>query len=149
MADVAGVQHEGGGDWQRVDFVHRGLKCAYNVRIRSLIEPHVAVADLNETEFALIFRAPERRETAQAVGVEYAAFDDAKGARPSPRHTLQETPAVDSIVVVIMQNFVVDVGLHTVVAILFIHLRAPWVQLGCPSALLTARRRVYSTKKSP
>src|SRR5271165_2233656 len=144
MADVTGVQHEGGRDWQRIDFVHRRLQGAHHVRVRRLVEPHVAVADLDETEFAFIFMAPHKGETAQAVGAEYAAFDHAKGARPRPRHTLQETSAVNSVMVVVVQNFVADFGFQTCLAILFIHLRAPWVQLGCPSALLTAKRRVYS-----
>src|SRR5208337_380622 len=133
MADVTGVQHEGGRDWQRIDFVHRRLQCAHHVRVRRLVEPHVAVADLDETEFAFIFMAPHKGETAQAVGAEYAAFDHAKGARPRPRHTLQETSAVNSVMVVVMQKLVVDSRLNTLVAILFIHCALLGYSLGCPS----------------
>ncbi len=119
MADVAGVQDEGGRDRQRIDFVYGGLQGADNVRIRRFVEPHVAVADLDEAEVALVFMAAERK-AAQAVGVEHAAFDYAKGASSRPCHALQETSAIDSVMVVVMQKFVADFGLRAFGTILFL-----------------------------
>ena len=142
MADVAGVQHERRSDRQRIDLVDRGLQGRDHVRIRRLVESHVAVADLHETEFALVFMAAER-ETAQAVGIEHAALDHAKGARAGPRHALQESSAVNSVVVVVMQISSLSVG--RTLSKRFLSVIVPMqMSSECPSRLLTDQGHVYS-----
>src|SRR5208283_956869 len=102
MADVASVQYESWWDWQGIDLVHRGLQCTHNVRIRCLVEPHVAITDLDEAKFSLGCMFPELGKATQAVRTEHPAFDHAKGARPRPRHALQEAAAINSVMVVVV-----------------------------------------------
>ncbi len=53
MRDVSRMKHELGSHRQRINLVDRRLQSRCDIRIRRLVEPHVAVADLNKTEIAL------------------------------------------------------------------------------------------------
>ena len=41
-----------GGVGRAINFVHRRLQCRRDIRIRGFVESHVAVADLDEAQFA-------------------------------------------------------------------------------------------------
>src|SRR6266851_6198201 len=100
MADVSGVEHELGNDRQGVNLVHGGLEGGNHVRIRRFVEPHVAVADLDEAQ--LTTGVPLHGERiAETVRLQNAALDHAQSSGASPRHALQKAPAVNSIVVLI------------------------------------------------
>src|SRR5205807_8750711 len=72
MRDVAGVDHEG---WLRrhcLDLADGLFERAIDVRVRGLVEPHVAVADLQEGERAYALR---HRLVHKPKGARYAARD--------------------------------------------------------------------------
>src|ERR1039457_2175642 len=52
MTDIARVNDELRRMWKPVDLVHRCLERCGNVRIRGFVESDMAVADLNEIQFA-------------------------------------------------------------------------------------------------
>jgi hypothetical protein len=62
---------------------------------------------------------------AQAVGAEHAAFHDAKRTRACPGHALQESPKVNSIMVMVVQDLVCDFDLAGFVMFLFAHCVGP------------------------
>src|SRR5262245_23661927 len=68
VADVAGVQQELWRRRERIDLVHRSLQRARYVRIRRLVESHVAIADLREAQLAFHLRGIKLRNSAQAIG---------------------------------------------------------------------------------
>src|SRR5262249_52226393 len=77
-----------------------------NVRVRSFIKAHVAVADLCEAQLARRLRRSNFRKRAHAVGIQNTTFNYAKGASAGPGHTLQEAAAVHAVGVLVMQNLV-------------------------------------------
>src|SRR5215469_10097233 len=66
----------------------------------------MAVADLHEAQLAHHVRRADLRNSAQAVRVQYPAFHHTKGSRPCPGHALQESPPVNSVVVVVVQELI-------------------------------------------
>jgi hypothetical protein len=66
----------------------------------------VAVADLHEAQLTRPYFASHLRHLAHAVGLQDSTLHDAESTSSSPRHTLQESTPVDTIVVVIMQQFI-------------------------------------------
>ena len=106
MADVSGMKNEIRRRGQCVDLGDSGLQSAGYICIGGLVETHVAVTDLDEAEFSLGILAANLGKTAEAVGLQDPAFHHAKGAGAGPGHALQETSAVNSIMVVVMQEFV-------------------------------------------
>src|ERR1039457_679026 len=142
MTDVSGVQDESGRYWQSVDFVDRGLQRANDVGVRCFVETHMAIADLNETEFSLEFMTAHSGNPPQAIGVQHSAFDHAQGTRARPCHTLQEAPAVDSVAVRFVESLFLRFNLHWLLL-----LRSFAVRFEFPSLWLTARRHVNSSKR--
>ena len=59
-----------------------------------------------------MFARVHLRKTAHAVRLQNAALHHAERARPRPGHALQKAAAIDSIVVVIVQDFVFHVASH-------------------------------------
>ncbi len=107
VADVSGVEHELGSNRQRVDLVHGGLERGRHVRIRRLVEPHVAVADLDEAQVT-VGMALQVERIAQTVGLQDPTLNHAQSSGASPRHALQKAPAVNSVLVdsvVILVNY--------------------------------------------
>src|SRR5947207_185208 len=106
MADVSGMKNEIRRRGQCVDLGDSGLQGAGYICIGGLVETHVAVTDLDEAKFSLGILACDLGKTAEAVGLQDPAFHHAKGAGTGPRHTFQETSPVNSVMVVVMQEFV-------------------------------------------
>src|SRR4029077_10245895 len=80
-----------------------------------LVEAHVAIADLREAKLACRRCAGAQiGKAAQAIGVQYSALHQAEGAGPRPRHALQKSAAIDSILVVIVQNLILVFCRHLV-----------------------------------
>ena len=105
VADVAGVQNECRRHGQRVDLADRGFQGRNHVGVRGLVESHVAVADLDETEFALRGLC-DVGGIVESVGLQHSTFEHAEGSGAGPRHAFQESSAVDSVVVVVERNCV-------------------------------------------
>ena len=134
MTDVSGVQDERGRHRQRVDLVHGGLQRANHVGVRGFVETHMAIADLNETEFSLEFMTAHSGDSSQAIGVQHSAFDHAQGARARPCHALQEAPAVDAVVVRFVASLFLRFNLHWLFLLRFrcgCTLRMPVVIANC------------------
>src|ERR1700678_1651691 len=112
MADIARVQQEFGRRRQSIDFVHSRPERAGNVRIRRLVESHMAVADLHETQLSSHLLRVKFTATAHAERLQYAALHHAQCARSGPGHTFEKTPPVDSVVVVIVYNFLTRLAVH-------------------------------------
>src|SRR5579864_2030019 len=107
MAQIAGVNHEIGSLGQSVDLVDRYLQGRSNIRICRLIETNVAIADLNEGE------VPAHRFLLRAFG-EHLRYGDSSAqgpnqARSRPRHTLQKTAAVNSVIVEIVRSLIDEI----------------------------------------
>src|SRR5258708_25082733 len=100
VAQIACVNNEVGLLWQGVDLIDRRLERTGDVGIRGLVEAHVAVADLDEVEF------PLRRNhlLADSLRRQYAAANGPDDAGSSPSHTFQETAAVNTVVVVVVND---------------------------------------------
>src|SRR5262249_37302913 len=83
--------------------VDRRLERADDIGVRGLVEPHVAVADLRETQRA---RRPggEPRWLAEAVRLEDPAFDQEERARPSPCHALEKPAPIDAVIVFVVEH---------------------------------------------
>src|SRR5205823_3234738 len=101
MRNVAGVQNETWLRWQRVDLVDGGFQRACHIGVGRLVEAHVAVTYLNKAELTLRFFSSETGKPTQAVRLEYAALYHAKGPCAHPGHALQETSAIDAVMVVV------------------------------------------------
>src|SRR4051794_37684527 len=96
MRDVAGVDHEG---WLRrhcLDLADCLFERAIDVGVRGLLEPHVAVADLQEGERACALR---HRLVHKPKGARYAASDCPEDAGPGPGHAFENFAAVNAIVI--------------------------------------------------
>src|ERR1017187_3318081 len=102
VAEIARVDDELGRLGQRIDLVHGGLQRSHHVRIGRLVEPDMAVADLHESHLALgLARVCRFGECARA---ENADDDGPDYACSSPGHAFEESPAVDSVVVVVVKS---------------------------------------------
>src|SRR5436305_8371951 len=104
MAHVAGMQDESRCSRQRIDLFDGGFESADHVRVSSLIETHMAIADLDETELAFGLVGANFRNPAEAVRLQHPAFNYAEGASTRPRHALQKTATINAVVVMVMQN---------------------------------------------
>src|ERR1700747_67999 len=120
MADVAGVQHEFWSCRQRVDLVHRDSQSCSNVRICGLVESHVAVADLHEAQFTHCVLGTQLWHPAQGVRFQYASLNYAKRASTNPSHALQKAATIDSVVVMVKDDFVVLLSWHQLLLVLFL-----------------------------
>src|SRR5271165_5588351 len=112
MADIPRMQQEFRRRRQRVNFIDSSLQGSRNIRIRRLVETHVTVADLHETQLALHVARAHLCKAAHAVGFQNAALHDAERARSRPRHAFQEAAAIDPILIVIVQDLVLYVASH-------------------------------------
>src|SRR5882762_1464229 len=109
MADIAGMKQEFGRLLQRIDLVYRRLKRSRNIRVRRLVESHVAIANLYKTKLAGRYRRlVEIGKLAQAIRLQHAALHYAQRASAGPCHALQKSAAIDAVVVVIVQYFIFD-----------------------------------------
>src|SRR6266536_1260802 len=98
---VAGVDQELGLGLQGFDSIQRHLKSCRNVRIRGLVEAHMAVAQLHKAQLAVHFlRIPERN------GTENSALHDIQSPGSGPSHAFQEAPAINTVVVVVVNDLV-------------------------------------------
>src|ERR1019366_51775 len=86
MTDISGVQDESRRHWQRVDLVNRGLQRTYHVGVCGFVETHMAIADLNETEFPLEIMATHSGNASQAEGAQHSALITQKA--PVPAHAM-------------------------------------------------------------
>src|SRR5260370_3777094 len=100
VAQIACVNNEVGLLRQGVDLIDRLLERTGNVGIPGLAEAHVAVSDLDEVECSL------RRHHlfAESLRRQYAAANGPDDARSGPSHTFQETAAVNTVVVVVVND---------------------------------------------
>jgi hypothetical protein len=96
MRDIAGVNQKSGFYRQRADLVDRFLQSADRVRVSWLVEPDMAVADLQEGEPArargLCFADDSKR-------VWYPARDGPQHARARPSHAFQDLAPADAVIV--------------------------------------------------
>src|SRR5215469_4446990 len=99
------MQHELGWRSQTIDFVNGCLQRPYHIRIRRLVKSHVTVADLDEVQLASGLGS-QLRHSAQAIRLQDAPLHDTERSGSCPGHTLQETPAVDPVVIVIDQKLI-------------------------------------------
>src|SRR5579863_8220705 len=99
MANVSGMEHEFRGGGESIDLVDGRFQRRGYVRIGRFVEPHVAVADLHEAQTALDRFRIHFREAAHTVGLQNTALHNAEGASSRPGHALQESAAVDAIMV--------------------------------------------------
>ena len=107
MADVSRVQQKLRRRRQRIDLIDRRFLSSGHVQIRRFVESHVAVADLHEAQLARCRGIRSQiGKPAQAVRLQYAALHHAQRARSCPRHALQKSAAIDSVLVVIVQDLV-------------------------------------------
>src|SRR5580704_6685541 len=95
------MQQKRGSLRKRVDFVDGRLQRGRNVAICGLVESHVAVADLNETQLARRGTARSLCDLTQAIGLQYPAMHYAERTCSSPSHALQKSTAVHAVVVAI------------------------------------------------
>jgi hypothetical protein len=106
MSEVAGVEHEGWGCGQSVDFCHRHLQGRDDIRIRRLVESDMAVADLDKTQLTLQGIGVVTVQVAEREGFQYPAFEYTKGSGTSPSHAFEKASPVNAVVVVIVDDVV-------------------------------------------
>src|SRR4030095_8590935 len=102
MADIAGVEQKLRQSWCVIDPVNRHPQGGHYVGVGRLVEPHVAVADLDEAQ--LPSGGLSKIGSAEAVGSENPTLHDQEGSSAGPGHAFQESTAVNSVVVVIVPN---------------------------------------------
>src|SRR5437588_6361595 len=103
MADIAGVQNKIRLLWKSIDLVHRSLQCCDHVGIGGLVESHVAVANLHETEFSHFVGLHLRAHLGgQSARCQHASLNNTEGTGASPRHALQKATAVDSVIIMVV-----------------------------------------------
>src|SRR5271155_2822030 len=89
-----------------IDFVDRRLQSSGDVRIGWFVKPDVAVADLDKAEvraFAGIFVGTLATAFCESPGYRNATTHGPDEARARPCHALQESAAINSIVVEVLQ----------------------------------------------
>ena len=98
MADVAGVDHEGGLGRQRIDLGDALLKRAERIGIRRLeVEADMAVADLQERQPARFLR---RRLVDKAQRMRNAAGNGPKHAGSDPSHAFENFAPADAVIAI-------------------------------------------------
>src|SRR5271170_601327 len=90
VAYIAGVQQKLRGYTQGIDLLDCRVEGSDDVLVCGLVEAHVAVADLNETEVTLGVSDGKIAGTAEAVGLQHAAAQHAERAGTGPGHAFQE-----------------------------------------------------------
>src|SRR5205823_13459333 len=95
------------GRWrgQSIDLLYGSFKSAHHIRIGRFIKAHVAVADLHKAKFAS-WGVAHLGNAAQAPGFEHAAIHYAERSSARPCHALKESAAVNPIVIMIVQKFI-------------------------------------------
>jgi hypothetical protein len=101
----------------------------------------VTVTDLDKAQLGLDILLLELRETAEAIGLKHSAFDEAEGSGSCPGHAFQEASAVDSVVIMVMQDFIVLVALHRVL----LNLAGEAASVSCFSQEITVTSGFYSS----
>src|SRR6185369_4646353 len=94
LRDVSGMNNEIGLDRQRFDLGDRLAECRSRIGVRRLVEPDMAVAQLDEGEWRC-GRTPQRRGQG-LVEADRAAdptIEREQGARSCPRHAFQKIAA--------------------------------------------------------
>src|SRR5690348_5886155 len=134
MADVACVQNEYRGDGQPVDFFNGRLQRGGDVGIRGLVEAHVAIADLHEAEISGGFLSADARKVAEAVRIQHAAFDYAESAGAGPSHAFEKTAAVDTVVIVVVQDYITILLRHSASPVLLVPLVRSASRIGIRTA---------------
>src|SRR5437762_12993369 len=102
MTDIAGVQNEFGGSWQSIDLVNRSFERGDDIGICGLIESHMAVTDLGETQFTNAVQFLRMFVRAESVRLQHASFNQAQSTGARPGHAPQESAAIDAVTVVIV-----------------------------------------------
>src|SRR4051812_36350361 len=97
MCEVAGVQQECRRGVERVDLVNGGVQSSQHVGIRWLVETDMAVADLDETQFALEFFLRPLADFAHGKRFEHSALQHKISSCPGPSHAFQKSAAVDPV----------------------------------------------------
>src|SRR5262249_15150598 len=127
VADVARMQDEFWVDRERVDPVDRRFQRADHVGIRRLVESHVAVADLHETQLA---RGDDACRAAQRVRLENAALHEKQRARARPGHAAEKPAPVNAVLAVIARNRVLALIFPAVVGHVVLLVRAHYERRG-------------------
>jgi len=100
MRDVAGVDHEGGIEIERIDPLDRLAQGRRDIRVGFLAEADMAVADLDEAEFlrGLLVGDSGGCRADQIDRCRDAAHKGPEHSRSRPRHALQQAPPVQAVV---------------------------------------------------
>src|SRR5690242_8049342 len=106
------MQQESRRGGRGVDPVDGHAQGGDHVGVSGFVEPHVAIADLNEAQLAVSSASRKTGGIAEAVRSQNSSLDDAQGSRAGPGHTLQKPTAVNSVVVVIVNNQVFLLSWH-------------------------------------
>src|SRR5437763_11728296 len=106
MGNVAGVNQEFGLGLEGFDPIKGDLQGGRDIRVRWLVESHMAVAQLHEAQLAVHFLLGGFTER---VGTENSALHNAKRARPRPSHAFQKSSAINAVMVVVVVAVVVVV----------------------------------------
>jgi hypothetical protein len=72
----------------------------------------VAVADLRETQLADHIRCTHFANAAHAVRLQHSALHHAERPGTGPRHAFQKATSVNSVMIVIVQNFILLLSKH-------------------------------------
>ena len=99
MGNVAGVNQEFGLGLEGFDPIKGDLQGGRDIRVRRLVESHMAVAQLHEAQLAVHFLLGGFTER---VGTENSALHNAKRARPRPSHAFQKSSAINAVMVVVV-----------------------------------------------
>jgi hypothetical protein len=86
---------------QCVDLFDGCLESGADIRVGGLVEAHMAVADLDEAQFA----RRRHRMLAEGLRRQHAAADGPDHACSGPGHALQEAAAINTVVVTIVNDF--------------------------------------------
>src|SRR5438270_12754202 len=99
MGNVAGVNQEFGLGLEGFDPIKGDLYGGRDIRVRRLVESHVAVAQLHEAQLAVHFLFGGFTER---VGSKNSALHNAKRAGPRPSHAFQKSSAINAVIVVVL-----------------------------------------------
>ena len=84
-----------------LDLRDRGAQRRGHVRVGRFVEPDMAVADLHEPQRAATVHHPHctARRLPERRSAQHAVRERPHGARPYPRHALQEIPSIELFVI--------------------------------------------------
>src|SRR6266850_168257 len=104
MREIAGVQDERRLFGSRLDLCDGGTQRGGDIGVRRLVEPDMAIADLDEAEAA---HAPAVTQGAargllNRHALEHAALQGPHGSSADPSHTLQEPAPIPNLLVIVL-----------------------------------------------